>query len=393
MGHPSDRIAGVDVFTLSAPVPTFSDARHHIPAREAMWVRLRTSDGLHGWGEAAVWGGPAQVTSTIITEELFGLLQGEDASAIHYLWEKLYQHTAQHGRRGAVVAAMGALDIALWDIMAKRCGQPLVNLLGRQADSVTPYASAGFYAVGKDLPELKAEYERLKGYGFRAFKMKVGRQARRWSRVWERPDTYTLEQDVERVFAVRETIGPDSILLVDANTEWDTVTTVRFLRAIEAADPFFMEEPVSADLYNQAVEIRARTNVRVAGFETEYARFAYRDLLVAGAVDVVQPDPCWCGGLSEARRIAAMASAWGRLCVPHSFSSALSLLTSTHFVASLDNGFLVEWDSSGNPWVDQLMRPIERLGQDGSLEVPDGPGIGFEPDLDALQGTIRLVSA
>jgi D-arabinonate dehydratase/D-galactarolactone cycloisomerase len=389
----SDRIAGVEVYTLTAEVPVFSDARHHIPAREAMWVRLRTDEGLHGWGEAAVWGGPAQVTSTIITEELFGLLAGEDPNAIHYLWEKLYQHTAQHGRRGAVVAAMGALDIALWDIMAKRSGQPLVNLLGRQAEQVTPYASAGFYAVGKDLDALQGEYKRLRGYGFRAFKMKVGRQRREWSRVWERPDTYTLEQDIERVFAVRETVGDEAILLVDANTEWDTVTTVRFLRAIEPANPFFMEEPVSADLYNQAAEIRSRTNVRIAGFETEYARFAYRDLLTSGAVDVVQPDPCWCGGLSEARRIAAMASAWGRLCVPHSFSSALSLLTSTHFVASLDNGFLVEWDSSGNPWVDQLLRAAERLNDDGTLDVPDGPGIGFEPDLDTLQGTVQLASA
>ena len=84
-----------------------------------------------------------------------------------------------------------------------------------------------------------------------------------------------------------------------------------------------------------------------------------------------------------------MASAWGRLCVPHSFSSALSLLTSCHFVASLDNGFLVEWDSTGNPWTDQIMRPEEKLNSDGTLTVPKGPGIGFEPSLDSLSGEIR----
>lgn len=383
-----DRIAGADVFTLTADVPTFSDARHDISAREAMWVRVRTQDGLEGWGEAAVWGGPAPVTATIIAEELFPMLRGEDPDAIHYLWEKLYQQTAQHGRRGAIVAAMGALDIALWDIMAKRCNQPLVNILGRQADRVVPYASAGFYAVGKDLDALRAEYERLRGWGFRAFKMKVGRQHREWSRVWQRPDTYTLDEDIERVHVVRETIGPESILLIDANTEWDTVTTVTFLRAVEDARPFFMEEPVSADLFNQAIEIRSRTNVRIAGFETEYTRYAYRELLASGAVDVVQPDPCWCGGLSEARRIAAMASAWGRICVPHSFSSMLSFLTNTHFVASLDNGFLVEWDSSGNPWMDQLIRAADALNEDGTFTVPDAPGIGFDPQLEGLEGTI-----
>ena len=165
-----------------------------------------------------------------------------------------------------------------------------------------------------------------------------------------------------------------------------------FLRAVEDADPFFMEEPVSADLFNHAVEIRRRVNVRVAGFETEYTRFAYRELLSQGAVDVVQPDPCWCGGLSEARRIAAMASAWGRLCVPHSFSSALSLMTNAHFVASLDNGFLVEWDSTGNPWVDQLISPRDVLVEGGRMKVPEGPGIGFAPDFDALSGEINVAS-
>jgi L-alanine-DL-glutamate epimerase-like enolase superfamily enzyme len=388
----SDSIVAVDVYTLVADVPPFSDARHNISRREAMWVRVRTADGLDGWGEAAVWGGPASVTAKIITDELFPMLAREDPHAIHFLWDKMYQQTAQHGRRGAIVAAMGALDIALWDILAKRCGQPLVNILGRQADRVTPYASAGFYAIGKDIDGLSAEYARLKGLGFRAFKMKVGRQARRWSNVWERPNTYSLHDDVDRVFAVRNAIGEDAILLLDANTEWDVTTTVEFLTDVAPAEPFFMEEPVSADLFNQAIEIRGRTNVRIAGFETEYTRFAYRELLSRGAVDVVQPDPCWCGGLSEARRIAAMASAWGRLCVPHSFSSALSLMTNIHFVASLDNGFLVEWDSTGNPWVDQIVSPKDVIDENGQVTVSDAPGIGFATDVDTLTGSVELQS-
>jgi L-alanine-DL-glutamate epimerase-like enolase superfamily enzyme len=318
------------------------------------------------------------------------MLASEDAHAIHYLWDKMYQHTAQHGRRGAIVAAMGALDIALWDILARRSSQPLVNILGRQSTHITPYASAGFYAVDKDIDGLRAEYAQLKSYGFRAFKMKVGRQPRRTSNVWERPNTYRLSDDIDRVFAVRDTIGEDALLLVDANTEWDVTTTVDFLNAISPAQPFFMEEPVSADLFNQAVEIRAKTNVRIAGFETEYTRFAYRELLTQGAVDVVQPDPCWCGGLSEARRIAAMASAWGRLCVPHSFSSALSLMTNMHFVASLDNGFLVEWDSTGNPWVDQIVSPKDLIDENGQVLVNDGPGIGFTVDVSSLSGSIDV---
>jgi D-arabinonate dehydratase/D-galactarolactone cycloisomerase len=385
----ADPIVGVDLYTLSAEVPPFSDARHAITSREAMWVKVKTASGLEGWGEAAVWGGPAGVTANILLQELFPIIKGEDSTSIHYVWEKMYQHTAQHGRRGAIVAAMGALDIALWDIMARRANQPLVNILGRQSDTVTPYASAGFYSETKDLDGLRAEYARLKDKGFRAFKMKVGRQKREWSKVWDRPNVYTLEQDIERVYAVRETIGDDAILLVDANTEWDTVTTTTFLTEIGAARPFFMEEPVSADLFNHAVEVRQRTNVRIAGFETEYTRYAYRELLEAGAVDVVQPDPSWCGGLSEARRIAAMASAYGKLAVPHSFSSVLSLMTSIHFVASLDNGFLVEWDSSGNPWVDQFLLAENVLNEDGNLLVPAGAGIAFNPDIASLDGDVQ----
>lgn len=385
-----DRVVSVDVYTLNAPVPLFSDARHDVSEREVMWVRVRTADGLEGWGEAAVWGGPAEVTATILTAELAPMVIGENPNRIHYLWEKLYQHTAQHGRRGAVVAAMGSIDIALWDILGKRCGVSLATLLGRHADDVLPYASAGFYAPGKDLTALAAEYKQLRNRGFRAFKMKVGRQERQWSRVWERTGTVGIQDDVERVFAVREAIGPDALLMVDANTEWDLPTAVGFLREVESARLFFIEEPVSPDLPHQAAEIRRKTDVRVAGFETEYTRYAYRDLLAGGAVDVVQPDPCWCGGLSEARRIAALAAAYGRLCVPHSISSAFSFLISAQFVASLENGFLVEWDATGSPWMDRFLDSGQLTG-DGRFVVPELPGHGFTPDLDALGEAVRTL--
>ena len=380
----ADRIATMDVFTLRGEVPGFSDARHQVDVREAMWLRLTTSDGLEGWGEAAVWGGPPSVTSVILRDELFPIVRAQDPSAIHYLWERMYQHTAQHGRRGAVVATMGAIDIALWDILARRAGLPLVDVLGRMSSRVMPYASAQFYSKDKDLTGLVAEVSANKRLGFQAFKMKVGRQQRLWSRVWDRPDTYSLTEDAERVLAVREAIGADSILLIDANTEWDAPTAVGFLDRIQEANVFFLEEPVSADHYHHASRIRGRYGVRIAGFETEYTRFAYRDLLAAGAVDVVQPDACWCGGLSEARRIAAMAGAYGALVVPHSFSSAMSMHVNMHLVASLDNGFLVEWDRTGNPLVDQFLDPSQVLDDDGWMSLPASHGIGFAPEIESI---------
>lgn len=381
---PTDTIAGIDIFTLRADVPVYSDARHNVSSRETMWVRLRSEQGATGWAEAALWGGPAKTTAAILTQELFPLVVGEDPDRIHFLWDKLYQQTLYHGRRGAVVAAMSAIDVALWDMLARKCELPLVTLLGRHRDSVLPYASAGFYAPGKGLDELHAEFTALRSEGFRAFKMKVGRQERLWGQVWERPYSVTLDEDIERVFAVRDAIGPDAFLLVDANTEWDAPTAITFLEGVKDANLFFMEEPVGPDHYHQAAEIRKKSNVRVAGFETEYTRFAYRDLIASGAVDIVQPDPCWCGGLSEARRIAAMASAWGRLCVPHSISSAISLLVCVHFVGSLDNGFLVEWDATAkNPWMLDFLSSDD-LNADGTLDIPTSPGIGITPDVDAM---------
>ncbi len=153
--------------------------------------------------------------------------------------------------------------------------------------------------------------------------------------------------------------------------------------SFETPTSSFLEEPVSSDHPRLAAELRRATNIRIAGFETEYGRFAYRDILAQDAIDVVQPDACWCGGISEARRIAAMASAYGRLCVPHSLSSVVSLHANAHLVGSLDNGFLVEWDASGNPLVDDYLSASDVL-DDGWRMLPTGDGIGFVPDPEAF---------
>lgn len=374
-------IESIEVYVVKCPVDEYSDARNRITVRDTMWLRLRDSDGAIGWGEAAVWGGPPETTVSMIADELFPIVAGLDPSSIHHVWEAMYQKTLMHGRGGIVLAAMSGIDIALWDMLARKCGRPLVEVLGRHSTHVRPYASAGFYAPGKSINDLREEYARLVSKGFSAFKMKVGRQERNWNRLWDRPYAATIGEDIERVHAVRSEIGPDSILLIDANTEWDATTAIRFLNEVADADIFFLEEAVGPDFGNHAARIREHSgSVRVAGFETEYGRYAYRDLIAQGALDVVQPDACWCGGVSESRRIAAYASAHGLLCVPHSISSAFSMLVNAHVVASLDNGFLVEWDGTGNPLMDRFFDPQSAL-IDGLFEIPSTPGIGLGEEL------------
>lgn len=373
------KVIGLEAWVLRTSVPQFADAKNLINDREVLWVRVALDDGTIGWGEGAIFGGPAETAADVLATDVAPLVLGQPDS-IHRIWDTVYQSTLMHGRRGLLMIALSALDTALWDAHARRAGFPLVDLLGRYSDRVLPYASAGFYNIDKGLDALITEMKGFCHEGFRAVKMKVGRQPRLWGDVWNKPYPATLDQDIERVLAVRSVIGPDRLLLVDANTEWDVSTATRFLKAIESADPFFIEEPVSPDNPQLAAELRAHVSVRVAGFETEYGRWAYRDLLHNGAVDVVQPDACWCGGISESRRIAALASAYGRLCVPHSLSSAVSLHVNAHLVASLDNAFLVEWDRTGNPFVDQYLSARDVLNTQGWWELPNTPGIGFTPN-------------
>jgi L-alanine-DL-glutamate epimerase-like enolase superfamily enzyme len=361
------------------------DSRELIDHRQALLVEVETDEGVVGLGESAVWGGPHISTMTVIEQELRPLVVGEDPLYIEGIWTKMYEQSMMHGRRGLVIAAMSGIDIALWDILGKVAGLPLFKLLGACRDSVRPYASHGFYKPSRTLDVLREEMEQLRKAGFTGFKMKVGRQ--RPIRHLRGADLCltSFEEDCERIRTVRDAIGPDAVLIIDANNAWTEKTALRLLDEIDECEIFFLEEPVPTDDLQGSIRLTARAKTQIGGYESETSRYGFRELIDRRAVDIVQPDSCWTGGLSEARKIAAHASIHNMLCVPHSFSTAVAMVVNMHLVGSIQNGEFVEWDKNGNPFIDELLASPFELEPDGRLPIPNGFGLGIELNQDTIE--------
>jgi L-alanine-DL-glutamate epimerase-like enolase superfamily enzyme len=347
------------------------DATYTLPHRSAVLVRVDTDEGLSGLGEAAYFGGPPMITKMIIEKELQEYLIGEDPLNIEKLWEKMYQRSIKHGRKGAIIASMSGIDIALWDIKAKAAGMPLYRLLGGCHERIRAYASAGFYAEGKGIKELAEEMASYVKEGFTAVKMKIGRLSH--------------SEDVARVRAVREAIGDDVDLLVDGNNAYTAYQAIKIARMMEEYNIFWFEEPVPAEDIEGSAAVAAAIDTPVAAGENEFTRYGFRDLFLNKAVDIAQPDVTWCGGITEAKKIAAMASAWNIICVPHSFSSAIALVANLHFSASIPNSLFQEFDRNYNPLREELLTEPVKINKDGYIELWDKPGLGVELDQAVVQ--------
>ncbi len=340
------------------------DATYTLPSRSVVLVKIDTDEGISGIGEAAYFGGPPMITKMIIEKELADYLIGEDPLNIERLWETMYQRSIKHGRKGAIIASMSGIDIALWDIKAKSVGMPLYRLLGGCYEKIRAYASAGFYAEGKGLKELASEMESYVKEGFTAVKMKIGRVSQ--------------AEDVARIKAVREAIGPNIDLLVDGNNVYTAYEAIKMARRMEAYDIFWFEEPVPAEDIEGSAKVAHAIDMPVAAGENEFTRYGFRDLIINQALDIAQPDATWCGGITEARKIAAMASAWNITCVPHSFSSAIALMSNLHFSASIPNSMFQEFDRNYNPLREELLTEPVRINKDGYIDLPDKSGLGVE---------------
>jgi L-alanine-DL-glutamate epimerase-like enolase superfamily enzyme len=294
------------------------------------------------------------------------LLIGADPTNIEGLWHKMYRASFRVGRRGIVLAAISAIDIALWDILGKKANLPVYKLAGGVKNSINAYASAGYYQEGKGLKELAAEMKGYREQGFKAVKMKVGGNS--------------FDEDVARVRTAREALGSNIELAVDSNNAWDYTSSLRFAQAIEKYDIFFFEEPVSSDDIEGSIKLARDTVIPIAGYETEYTRHGLKEFIVKDAVDIVQTDVIWSGGISEARKIGILASCFGKECIPHFSAGIVSLAANLHFAASLTNINWFELTLDDNPLRSGLAASSPVTVQLGRLILHDKPGLGIQLD-------------
>ncbi|MDB5940976.1 MAG: mandelate racemase [Ramlibacter sp.] len=297
------------------------------------------------------------------------------------LWDKLYWLLTPRGQSGYASHAIAAIDLALWDLKGKALGQPCWQLLGGARNQVPVYATFGFaFFVREELAQAaKSWVER----GFRRLKMTVGHHGLQ-RRDEPRPLDEVVAEDVQRIRAVREAVGPDVQIYIDANCSLDYFHALSLAQRIEEYGISFFEEPVSQNDIPNLVKLRAKTSIPLAAGQNEGLASRFRDMLVAQAVDVVQPNACISGGFTQCNRIAGMAQAFNTRFAnggawPHH---------NMHLHAGLANGSLVEYHSVAVECCKQVFDDLpEPAG--GMLALPQRPGLGFEPNRDRLKELAR----
>jgi L-alanine-DL-glutamate epimerase-like enolase superfamily enzyme len=373
-----------DVTTIKLRFPMavpMADAIHYMPDRPTLLVQVHTDEGLVGLGEAAAYGGFLESTEALITGELRRTILGQDPFRVEKLWQMMATRAQQRGRRGMLMMAISGVDIALWDLIGQATRTPLYRLLGGYRETLPVYASAGFYARDKDAARLAEEVAGYAARGFGCVKIKVGRQPDALlNPLREMPAadyaTVTYEEDVERVRAARRALGPGVKLAIDANNAWTPALALKFMRAVEEQDIYWLEEPVATEDLDGSALVAHQLTTPVAGYETETGLPGFRNLITHHAVDIVQPDVIWSGGITECRKIAALAQAYALPVIPHVFSSAVATIANMHLIAALPNGSWLEWDQNPNALRTELLEDLPAVDAGGQVRLPDRPGLG-----------------
>lgn len=349
-------------------VPTAFSQRS-VTERHYALVEIEGDDGATGVGFCYAGNAGGKLVTAAVRELFAPKIVGEDAHRVEGLWQEMYQEALLQGRAGAVVRAISIIDTALWDRNARAAGLPLYKFLGAvRTDRVPAYASGGYYLPGKTPEMLGAEVAGYVKAGFKAVKIKVGRHA-------------DPGAERARIEAARAAIGPDVILMLDANNAWaDLPTALRFMRVYEDYDPYWIEEPFGPDDIDNHARLAAATPVPVATGEIEVGRWRFKELLEKEAAAILQTDACVCGGITEFRRIAATAASYGVTLCPHWFHDLHA-----HLVASTPNARYVEFFPDDQ--VLNFRRLVDRQlsTKDGDVILPQEPGLGFGFDAAAVQ--------
>lgn len=368
-------IKNVEVFVLTDNLQkSFYFSQWEYCQRKICLVKLTTEDGTVGWGEGY---GPAEVLAEGV-RHLSSYVKGMDPLDSEVIWTNLYRRTLDYARSGILMAAVSAIDVAVWDLKGKILGLPVHQLLGgKKRDLIYPYATGLYFREEKDLTEaLAAEAKSYKELGYKAVKMKVG---------------LSIEEDIRNVEAVRNALGDDVELMIDANHAYNLREAIKLAKAVEQANIGWFEEPISPEYYEQYAELREKTTIPIATGECEYLRYGFHRILKSNSADILQPDICACGGITESKKIATLASTYGVEIVPHSWGTYVAISAAMHFAANLDcipgrlktPKFTLEHDRTANGIRDNVTSPDFDI-KDGTLRISDKPGLGVEVDEDIM---------
>ncbi|MCW2772065.1 MAG: mandelate racemase/muconate lactonizing enzyme family protein [Nocardioides sp.] len=363
-------IACIDATAVRVPVarPTRISTRV-LDKRDYVLVRVRRADlDVEGIGYVYAGTSGGAVVAQAINTMIAPLLVGRSADDIVGAWDAMYQETLLHGRRGALLRAISAVDIALWDLAAKKAGAPLAVVLGGGLEPVPAYASGGYY-VAEDGPwpeAVAAEISMNVAHGFTDHKIKVG--------------GLSIREDAQRVAAAIATMDGVGRLALDANNAYGSDTVAReALRAFEKAAGdhglWWFEEPLSPDDLRGHARLRARSDTPIATGEIAAGRWEFRDLIELGAADILQPDAGVLGGVTEYLRVAAAAATFGLPVAPHWHANLHAHLAAASTNCLTVEHFIVEKDIYN---FELLLQPESRMRFDnGHVVIPDVPGIGI----------------
>ena len=370
----------VHIIKSNLEVP-FAFSQGWVNQRSATLVEIKTNNGLTGWGEAFCQGlEPPEISAAVIETALKPLLLDQSPLDIEVLWHKMYNMTRDYGRKGSVISAISAIDIALWDIAGKFYNQPIYQLLGGAfREKIIPYAT-GFYRINGKGEAKRLSEEAITHYenGFDHMKIKLG---------------FGLKDDIECMNSITNVLeGKNVTLMIDTNHAYGRSEALYLGHALKDYNLRWYEEPVVPEDISGYAELRSKLKMPIAGGENEHTLFGYRSLFENDAVDIAQPDIGSCGGITSAKHIIALAHSFGVEVNPHVWGSAIAQAASIQVIAAIPTTHhsifarspILEYDQSSHPFRrDLLNKPIEL--EDGFVNVSSKPGLGIDVNISTIK--------
>ncbi|MBM3223976.1 MAG: mandelate racemase/muconate lactonizing enzyme family protein [Candidatus Tectomicrobia bacterium] len=357
------RIERAEVIPLEVPLTkTFYGGTYSMNRRCTLLLRVWTSDGLRGQIYIGDERDHQATVCRILREQLFPNILGRQASDVTAIWEEHFQHTIMSANRRSMMQALSALDVVLWDLLGRQAGLPVFRLLGAAQTRLQTIIIGGYYAEGKGVEGLIDEMFEYREAGYAGVKFKVG----------GRPP----EEDIARVSQVRKAIGDDFIIACDANMGYSVADATTFARGVADCHIAWFEEPVHwYDQVRGMQEVRAATGIRITAGQSEMQRWACRDLVEGGAVDILNTDMSLAGGVTEWRRVAAHAASH-RVQMAHHEEPLLSM----HLLASTTQGLYPEYFAADRDPVGAYLPTMAPPLRQGWVDLPETPGFGIEVD-------------